>query len=75
MAIGLTGDTVRTVRFQLRNLLAGQQTRCAIVIDMQYERATLARLVALGGLAKDFVLASFARAVELSSAVVSADSL
>jgi hypothetical protein len=74
MAIGLTGDTVRTVRFQLRNLLVAQQTCCAFVIHMRYERATLGRLVALGGLPKDFVLASLARAVELSPAVASGDS-
>jgi hypothetical protein len=55
-------------------LLATRQSCCAFVIHTRYERATLGRLVALGGLTKDFVLASFAGAVELSPAVALGDS-
>src|SRR5262249_9750199 len=36
MAIGLTGDTVRTVGMESRNLLVPQQSCCAFVTDMRY---------------------------------------
>jgi hypothetical protein len=73
-ANGLTRDTLRTVRFELRNLLATRQSCCALAIHPRYERATLGRLVALGGPTKDFVLASFAGAADLWPAVASGGS-